>query len=143
MKNALLYAAVCAITMSASGCIKKWTNPDISMGTMTATVNGVSFTAKEVIASSMSGAFNLAGTTSDGKKISISIPDASATVTSYKIDSTYHQAWYYVNTSTTPTDARSGTTTINYKGTDHASGTFSFKCKDGTEVTNGSYDTKL
>ncbi len=140
MKNKLVIAALLAATSFGSGCIKKIKEKALDNGTITATVNGASFKATEVTAISIAGGFSMDGTTADGKQISISIPDASTTVTTYTIDSTYHQAWYYVNKSATGTDARSGTMTLNYKGTNGASGTFSFTCKDGTTVTNGSYD---
>jgi len=107
--------------------------------TMTATVNGVSFVANSVTASDISGSFLITGTTAAGQEITISIPDLSSSTTSYTIDSLYHQAFYYVNTNTTPTTAKSGTFTITLNGTASGTGTFAFTCKDGTAVSNGVY----
>lgn len=138
MKKSFLCFLLLALSVGLFSCTPKKDN-STPTSTFTATVNGASFVANSVNTSDVSGSFLIVGTTATGQEITISIPDLSASTTNYTIDSIYHQAFYYVNTSTTPTTARTGTFTINFTGTNSGTGTFSFTCKDGTVVTNGAY----
>lgn len=139
MKNVLVYSLLGILMICNSGCLKK-AKDKITGGTMVATVNGEEFRATNVSAFSSTGHFFIEGTIVGGRQMSIIIPDASTFVSTYTIDSVYHQALYYVNNSAKPAKGVSGTITIHYRSTNSAYGTFAFTCNDGTQVTNGVYD---
>lgn len=109
-----------------------------SKGTLSATINGKTYTAGNVTTTVTSNAFMFKGAqSSNDESLTISINKYNAGTNKYNFDLIYNTANYY---DTKSHHAVSGEIQIESTGDKSAKGTFYFKADDSLEVKDGKFD---
>ncbi len=155
MKSLLYFFLVISVGLLQScGSDSDDSNNPLSQGTMTATVDGVSYTATSVVGGTF-GVFNVTGSELKGSTtntISISLPNLTGTGP-IEIDGFLSGIAAYYTGNPNSVDyfnngftASSGTVNITEFTATKVSGTFSFVATSGTttlNVTNGAFSLNL
>jgi hypothetical protein len=146
MRNYILLVVITALTV-LSGCGKKSEDKSAvedKNGSMTATINGEPFSAEYcTVGSSTKGGLHIFGknATGVGRAITLSILNYNDGATgTYAVTFPNDTVSAVLDSNTSGQLARSGNITISKYSTSEISGTFSFKCMNGSlnwTVTEG------
>ena len=138
MQKIFVYSMFLLLSLTLTNCKKKEASD-----TLTASINGVKFSANSVIAIVSSGRFSIDASTSSGQSIEIDVEGLTPGTTSYTLDSgntAGSKAFYTLSSAYSATINKTGSVVVNITG-NRVSGTFNFTLSDGTVISNGVYNS--
>lgn len=138
----IITTALSLAILGISSCkkIDDTINKTKSQGSLSATVNGKSYTAGATTISFGAHTLWLKGTNfSNDEELSISLSDYDASKTKYALDFINNTA-DYKDGGSVKLHASTGELELQRTGNKSAKGTFNFETQDGIKVTNGNFD---